>query len=243
MSLQPMLAVIPARGGSKGVPGKNIRPLAGLPLISHSIRLSQLCAEITKCIVSTDSEEIAAVAREHGAEVPFLRPEALAQDDTPMWPVLQHALTEMESRDRCRYGSVVLLSPTSPARMPEDVSRAVELLEQDEDAVGVVAASQPSFNPRWACIDIAKDGYMRQSFPDGNVYTRRQDVPAVYRINGALYLWRRDHVANSEAPRYFEMPHRMLEIPESRTIDIDSTHDFRLAELMLDNGLIRFPWL
>ena len=243
MSLQPMLAVIPARGGSKGVPGKNIRPLAGLPLIGHSIRLSKLCAEIAKCIVSTDSEEIAAVAREHGAEVPFLRPEALAQDDTPMWPVLQHALTEMESRDRCRYGSVVLLSPTSPARMPEDVSRAVELLEQDEDAVGVVAASPPSFNPRWACIDIAKDGYMRQSFPDGNVYTRRQDVPAVYRINGALYLWRRDHVANSEAPRYFEMPHRMLEIPESQAIDIDSPHDFRLAELMLENGLIRFPWL
>ncbi len=243
MSLRPMLAVIPARGGSKGVPGKNIRPLAGLPLIGHSIRLSKLCAEIAKCIVSTDSEEIAAVAREHGAEVPFLRPVALAQDDTPMWPVLQHALMEMESRNRCRYGSVVLLSPTSPARLPEDVSKAVELLEQDEDAVGVVAASPPSFNPRWACIDIAKDGYMRQSFPDGNVYTRRQDVPAVYRINGALYLWRRDHVTNSEAPRYFEMPHRMLEIPESRAIDIDSPHDFRLAELMLENGLIRFPWL
>lgn len=84
---------------------------------------------------------------------------------------------------------------------------------------------------------------MRQSFPDGNVYTRRQDVPAIYRINGALYLWRRHHVANSEAPRYFEMPHRMLEIPESRTIDIDSADDFRLAELMLKNGLIHFPWL
>ena len=84
---------------------------------------------------------------------------------------------------------------------------------------------------------------MRQSFPDGNVYARRQDVPAIYRINGALYLWRRDHVANSEAPRYFELPHRMLEIPESRAIDIDSPHDFRVAELVLENGLIHFPWL
>jgi len=149
----------------------------------------------------------------------------------------------MESRDRCRYGAVLLLSPTSPARMPEDVSRASELLEQDKDAVGVVAASVPAFNPRWACIDVVKDGYMRQSFPDGNVYARRQDVPAIYRINGALYLWRRDHVANSETPHYFEMPHRMLEIPESRAIDIDSPHDFRLAELMLKNGLIHFPWL
>jgi len=243
MSVQPILAVIPARGGSKGVPGKNIQPLAGLPLIGHSIRLSKLCPEIAKCIVSTDSEEIAAVARECGAEVPFLRPAALAGDDTPMWPVLRHALAEMESHEGGRYESLLLLSPASPARLPEDVSRAIDLLERDENAVGVVAASRPSFNPRWACIDIAKDGYMRQSFPDGNVYTRRQDVPAIYRINGALYLWRRDHVADSDAPRYFEMPHRMLEIPESRTIDIDSPDDFRLAELMLENGLIRFPWL
>jgi N-acylneuraminate cytidylyltransferase len=241
--IQPMLAVIPARAGSNGVPGKNIRPLAGLPLIGHSIRLAKLCGEIAKCIVSTDSEEIAAVAREYGAEVPFLRPAELARDDTPMWPVLRHALGEMESRDHRRYGSVLLLSPASPSRMPEDVSKAVQLLEEDDQTVGVVAVSMPSFNPRWACVDMANDGYMRQSFPDGNAYARRQDVPAIYRINGALYLWRRDHVAESEAPRYYEKQHRILEIPESRVIDIDSLHDFRLAELMLQDGMIRFPWL
>jgi CMP-N,N'-diacetyllegionaminic acid synthase len=238
-----MLAVIPARGGSKGMPGKNIRPLAGLPLIGHSIRLAKLCREVTRCVVSTDSEEIAAVALECGGEVPFLRPAALAQDDTPMWPVLRHALGEMESLEGCRFGSVLLLAPTSPARLPEDVSEAVRLLEQDHGAVGVVAASEPRFNPRWVCINIAEDGYMRQSFPDGNAHARRQDVPAVYRINGALYLWGRDYVADSESPRYFEMPHRALEIPESRAIDIDSPLDFRLAELMLKDGMIRFPWL
>jgi len=160
-----------------------------------------------------------------------------------MWPVLRHALTEMESRERCRYGSVLLLSPVSPSRLPEDVSHAAQLLEQDEQAVGVVAASTPSFNPRWACIDITADGYMQQSFPDGNVYVRRQDVPPIYRINGALYLWRRDHVAGSDSPRYFELPHCMLEIPENRVIDIDTLHDFRLAELMLRDGVIGFPWL
>lgn len=161
-----------------------------------------------------------------------------------MWPVLQHALTAMESQDRYRYGSVLLLFPTRPARLPEDVSMAMQLLEQDSHAVGVVAACKPPFNPRWARIDIAKDGYMRQSFPDGNVYTKRQDVPAaVYHINGALYLWRRDHVADSEAPLYFDMPHRMLEIPEGRAIDNDSPRDFRLAELMLRDGVVRFPWL
>lgn len=243
MSTRPVLAVIPARGGSKGLPGKNILPLAGLPLIAHSILFSKICAEIADYVVSTDSEEIVAVARQYGAEVPFLRPPELATDNTPLWPVLQHALAKMESRKHRRYESVLLFSPTNPARLPEDVSNAIELLDKDKHAVGVITASQPSFNPRWVCVDIAADGYMRQSFPDGSVYIRRQDVPAVYRINGALYLWRRDHVAASEAPRYFDMPHRMLEIPEVRAVDIDGLNDFRLAELMLRDGMIRFPWL
>src|ERR1700756_3876530 len=100
MTIHPVLAVIPARGGSRGLPDKNIALLAGLPLISHSIRLSKLCAEIAKCVISTDSERIAAVARDYGGDVPFLRPAELAKDETPMWPVLRHALAEMELRDR-----------------------------------------------------------------------------------------------------------------------------------------------
>jgi CMP-N,N'-diacetyllegionaminic acid synthase len=243
VSIYPVLAVVPARGGSRGLPHKNIAVLAGLPLIAHSIRLSKLCAEIAKCVISTDSHRIAAVARDCSGDVPFLRPAALARDDTPMWPVLRHALAEMEIRDGVRYGSVLLLSPTSPGRLPEDVTNAVRMLNDDSQAVGVVAASKPPFNPRWVCIDMAADGYMRQSFPDGHNYIRRQDVPPVYRINGALYLWRRDHLASSETPQYFDAPHRMLEIPESRAIDIDSLNDLRLAELMLREGLVRFPWL
>ena len=243
MSVRPVLAVIPCRGGSKGLPGKNIRPLAGLPLLAHSIFLSKLCGEIATCVVSTDSEEIAVIARDHGGNVPFLRPAALATDDTPMWPVLQHALAEMELRNHCRYGSVLLLSPTSPGRWPEDVTKAIQILEQDDRAIGVVGASKPTFNPRWVCVDIAADGYMHHSFPDGKTYVRRQDVPQVYRFNGCLYLWRRDHVATSKEPRYFDLPHRMLEIPESRAVDIDSLEDLQLTELMLREGLIRFPWL
>lgn len=243
MSIEPVLAIIPARGGSKGLPGKNIRPLAGLPLIAHSILLSKLCCQIDRCVVSTDSEEIAAVALGFGAEVPFMRPAELARDDTPMWPVLRHALAQVEARAGIRFGGVLLLSPTSPGRFPEDVDLALQLLEEDNRAAGVVAASRPSFNPRWVCIDVANGGYMRQSFADGNLYTRRQDVPETFRINGALYLWRRDHVANSESANYFTEPHRMVEIPEERAIDIDTATDFRLAELLLREGMIRFPWL
>lgn len=109
--------------------------------------------------------------------------------------------------------------------------------------MGIMAASRPSFNPRWLCIDIAADGYMHQSFSDGNTYVRRQDVPVVYRINGTLYLWRRDHVAHAKAPGYFDKPHRMLEVPESRAIDIDSPHDLLMAEIFLREGLVRLPWL
>jgi len=243
MSIRPVLAVIPARHGSRGLPNKNLVDLAGLPLIAHSILLAKRCVEIAKCVISTDSEQIAAVARDHGGDVPFLRPATLARDDTPMWPVLRHALAEMELRDRIRYGSVLLLSPTSPGRLPEDVTNAMHLLEEDGRAVGVVAASKPAFNPRWVCIDVASDGYMHQSFPDGHNYVRRQDVPPVYRINGALYLWRRDHVAATEAPQYFDTPHRMLEIPEDRAIDIDTPNDLRLAELMFREGFVNLPWV
>jgi len=243
MNIRNVLGIIPARGGSKGIPDKNIHLLAGVPLIAHSIQLAKLCPQVSKCIVSTDSDRIATVARAYGGEVPFLRPADLARDDTPMWPVLKHALSEMESREHCRYDFVLLLSPTCPVRLPEDVSQAIQSLEQDSRTVGVIAVSRPTFNPRWVCVDLANDGYVRQSFPDGNLYTRRQDVPEVFRINGVLYLWRRNHIADSNAPSYFSMPHRLLEIPEDRAIDIDTPNDLLLAELLLRNGIIRLPWL
>jgi CMP-N,N'-diacetyllegionaminic acid synthase len=243
MRLRPLLAVIPCRGGSKGLRGKNLRDLVGMPLIAHSIRLAKLSPQISRCIISTDSEEIAAVAREHGGDVPFLRPPELGQDDTPMWPVLRHALAEMEAQENIRYEGVLLLSPTSPARLPKDVSDAVRILEEDCDAVGVVAASKPRFNPRWVCINTDLRGYASQSFPSEKIFQRRQEVPPVLRINGLLYLWRRDHVAKSEFPQYYNRPHRVLEVPEERAIDIDNLSDFRLAELMLRDGLIKLPWL
>jgi N-acylneuraminate cytidylyltransferase len=237
-----VLAVIPARSGSKGLPGKNLRSLAGLPLIAHSILLAKLCPEIDRCVVSTDSEEIAAVARLHGAEAPFLRPATLATDETPMWPVLQHAVREMEERDGKHFGSVLLLQPTAPCRLPEDVSRGIALLEADMSAVGVVAVSEPEFNPRWVCVE-EQNGYMKRLIPESTGYSRRQDVPPVYRINGLLYLWRRDHVVNATAPGYDNQPHCMLVVPEIRASDVDTARDLAMIELLLREGLIQLPWL
>src|SRR4051812_8742805 len=114
----PCLAVVPARGGSRGLPGKNVRPLAGLPLLVHSLRCAALAPDVTRTVVSTDSAEIAQVARAHGADVPFLRPAELATDEAPMMPVLAHAVAAVEAEEGRAYGSVLLLDPTSPGRTP-----------------------------------------------------------------------------------------------------------------------------
>lgn len=240
MSPPRVLAVIPARGGSKGLPGKNIRPLAGLPLIAHSIRCAALSTRVTTTIVSTDSEEIAQVARAAGAQVPFLRPASLAMDDTPMFPVMTHALAQAETAG-APYDFLVLLDPTSPGRLPEEIDRAVDQLSEQPAAAGAVACSKPTFNPFW--VGVIKDGpFIKPAFGGANEFVRRQDVPAFFRINGALYVWRTAHVRAAPA-QWRDAPHLMLEMPEERAFSIDDLHEFRLAQAVLEDGLIKLPWL
>jgi N-acylneuraminate cytidylyltransferase len=241
MTVRPLLAVVPARGGSKGLPGKNIRPLGGLPLIAHTLRCAERCPAIDRVVVSTDSEEIAAVARAHGGHVPFLRPAELAQDSTPMWPVIQHALAEMERLDDRRYNGVLLLDPTSPGRLPEDIEAAVESLEASPGFDGIVGVSEPPFNPYWHCVVAGADGEMRDLIPGAAAYTRRQDVPPVYRINASLYCWRRAFVVRAANWRDGHL--KMHIVPEARALHIDDQHGFDLAELSLQRGLLRLPWM
>lgn len=236
-----LLCVIPARGGSKGLPGKNIRPLAGLPLIAHSIRCAALCPEIDRCIVSTDSEEIAEIARAHGASTPFLRPADLASDTAPMLGVLKHALATLETLDGRRYETLLLLDPTSPGRLPADIVAAVGLLNGDPAADGVVGVSRPEFSPYWHCV-VEREGYMVPLMPGASEYVRRQDVPDVFRINASLYVWRRDFLLGATGS-WMNGKLRMYEIPECRAVHIDDADEFARAELMVRHGLIRFPWL
>jgi N-acylneuraminate cytidylyltransferase len=236
-----VLAVIPARGGSKGLPGKNVRPFAGLPLIAHSIAMARACPEITRCLVSTDSPEIAEVARRHGGEAPFLRPAALAQDDTPLWPVLRHALDAAERQDGRAYEFLALLDPTSPAREPADVTEALRRLRGRPDADGVIGVSRPTFNPMWHCV-LERDGLMADLWPEGAGIQRRQDAPPVYRINGSLYLWRTAFV-RSQPESWRGGRHLLHEIPELRAMSIDTDEQFRHAELLVTSGLIALPWL
>jgi CMP-N,N'-diacetyllegionaminic acid synthase len=237
-----LLAVIPARGGSKGLPGKNIRPLCGLPLIGHSIRLARLCPQITRVAISTDSAEIAEVARKMGADVPFMRPPELAEDGTPMWAVLQHALQAVENLDGKKYQLLLLLDPTSPCRLPEDIAGALSKLQEHPDADGIIGVSQPDFNPIWHCV-IENEGWMSDLVPAGALYTRRQDVPRVYRINASLYIWRAAFIRKSSGNWRADGRHLMYEVPENRAVHIDTLEEFQRAELLIREGFVNLPWL
>ncbi|OGQ05106.1 MAG: hypothetical protein A2W61_03225 [Deltaproteobacteria bacterium RIFCSPLOWO2_01_44_7] len=237
-----LLAVIPARGGSKALPGKNIRPLGGLPLIAHSILMAKMCPEIDRVLVSTDDEKIADVAKTFGADVPFLRPKALAQDETPMWPVLQHVLEHVTTQEGKEYNSLLLLDPTSPGRFPEDIRKALQKLDQNVQTTGVIGVSQPEFNPIWHCV-VEKEGWMEPLIRGGGIYGRRQDVPTVYRINASLYIWRSSFVRSCHGNWLEQGKYLLCEIPESRAIHIDTIHEFERTELLLKNNLISFPWM
>jgi N-acylneuraminate cytidylyltransferase len=240
-----VLAVIPARGGSKGLPGKNIRPLAGLPLLAHSIRAAALTPEVTRCVVTTDSAEIADVARAHGGDVPFLRPAELAADDTPMAPVVRHALECVETEEGRRYDALLLLDPTSPARVPAQLAEAARRLATTPALDGVVSVSEPTFNPVWVGVrpDDERGGALSRYFPAGTGITRRQDVARFLRINGNFYLWRADFVRRLEASWFDEGTHAGLEIPEAQAFSIDDDYEFRLIEALVGAGLITLPWL
>lgn len=236
-----VLAVVPARGGSSGLPSKNVRPFAGLPLIAHSLRCAAMTPAITRTVVSTDSAEIAAVSRAHGGDVPFLRPAELAQSDTPMWPVLRHALAEAEKAEGAPYDFLVLLDPTSPTRTPEELESALKRLTADRDAAGIVSVSAPAYSPIWHTV-VEKDGAMAD-FLDGSRYARRQDVPRVLVINGLLYAWRADFVRTSASGWRGQGRHLMLETPALRACSIDTLEEFAAMEALVKASLVSLPWL
>lgn len=226
-----ILAVIPARGGSKGVPHKNIRPLAGKPLIAYTIEAALAVRDLLhRLIVSTDDEQIAAVARRYGAEVPFLRPAELSGDRVPMVPVLQHAVREVEARDGLRLDWVLLLQPTAPLRAPEDIRAALDLAARGgcDSVISVVQvfAVHPILMKR-----IENDRLLPFCIEEKEG-TRRQDYqPPAYMRNGAIYLTRRD-VLMARGSIWGEVI-RPYVMPEERSVSIDSKLDLKLAELLL----------
>jgi N-acylneuraminate cytidylyltransferase len=235
-----VLALIPARGGSKSVPRKNIRPLAGRPLIAYSIAAGLASDTVTRLVVSTDDEEIAAISRSFGAQVPFLRPPALSQDDTPDLPVFHHALEWLAENEGYQPEILVQLRPTSPFRRVWHIDQAVyRLLERPEaDAVRTVCI--PFQNP-FKMWRIGQDGFMHPLVDLGiqEPYNLpRQSLPEVYWQTGYVdVVWADTILSKNSMTGERILP---LVIDPGEWIDIDSPDDWRRAERLLESGELSF---
>jgi CMP-N,N'-diacetyllegionaminic acid synthase len=218
-------AIIPARGGSKGVPGKNLRNLGGKPLVAHSITSALASGVFEQIHVTTEDAEIARVARELGAVV-IDRPTELAGDLTLMPPVIDHALTWYESRHGVP-DHIFLLQPTSPFRSAEDIETAAQVLAGDADSV--MAVFEPEDPPHWA-LRSGDHGYLVPDSPLALYLARRQDLPKTY-FDGPLYAI--ETSAFRRYRRFLTDRTRFFVVPSLRALDIDSEFDFRFAEFLL----------
>lgn len=215
-----------ARGGSKGLPGKNIKPLGGTPLIGHAINAAKASGIIDRIIVSTDDEDIAQVAKEYGAEVPFIRPAELAQDTSPEWLAWRHAIEELDD-----FEVFVSLPCTSPLRNGEDVKKCIELyLAGNCDMVVTMreAERHPSFN----MVTINDEGYAAIAMPPDSTITRRQDAPKVFDMTTVAYVSSPQFIMEHDGT--FEGKVKAVEIPPERAVDIDTELDFAFAEFLME---------
>lgn len=227
------IGVIPARGGSKGLPGKNIRPLDGEPLIVHTIRAAHAAARLDDVVVSTDDPEIAGVAQAAGVNVPRLRPDALATDEIGVWPAIRDAVADWEARSRRGADTVVLLQPTSPLRTAEDIDRCIERFHAT--GAEICASVCRSHDSPYVNM-VEPDGasaFVRPCSPSMTRTQRRQDAPPVYAVNGAIYVVSRSVLAHVENQFMIER-YAAYEMPRERSVDIDAQQDFALAEWLLE---------
>jgi CMP-N-acetylneuraminic acid synthetase len=225
-----VLAIVPARLGSKGIPKKNIRLLGGKPLLAYTAGAAAEATRLTRTILSTDDAEIAAVGRSCGLEVPFLRPSELARDETPTVDVLRHALEWVEACGEA-YEAVCLLEPTSPFRRPQTIDECLRLLEEGTaDAVVTVRPVPDKFNPHWVYFR-ERGGTLRISTGEGEPISRRQDLPAAYYRDGCVYATKRDVIMNQKSIYGRRLVGYVVQ--DERSVNIDTLDDWGIAERLL----------
>jgi N-acylneuraminate cytidylyltransferase len=224
-------AFIFARGGSKGLPGKNIRTLGGKPLIAHSIEHALAVKRIERVIVSTDSEEIATVAGRHGAEVPFIRPAELARDDSPEWDAWRHALNYVMRTDGKLPETMVSVPTTAPLRLPIDIENCLDEYEKG-NADMVITVTEAHRSPYFNMVKANDDGTVGLVITPQSAVSRRQDAPAVYDIATVAYVARPEFVMTHNSA--FEGRVRAVRVPPGRAIDIDTLLDFQIASCLLN---------
>lgn len=229
-----MTAFIFARGGSKGLPGKNIKPLAGKPLIGWAIEAALAVPGIARVVVSTDDANIARVARDCGADVPFMRPDSLASDTASEWDAWRHALKTLRDSEGVLPDPFISVPATAPLRMPQDITACLEDYRRG-GADLVLAATEAHRNPWFNMITTRGDGtVVLVNNPEGSM-TRRQDAPKVMDVTTVAYVADPRFVLESRG--VFSGRTRAVEVRVERSIDIDTLHDFEIAEFLLNKRL------
>lgn len=223
------LWLIPARGGSKGIPDKNLKPFCGESLVSRAVRQAMICSSSSDTIyVSTDSEPIKKEAEKHGIAIPFMRPPELASDTASTYSVIIDTLIKFKEFGQ-EFEKVVLLQPTSPFRNIEDINNAVSLWQPSLDMV--VSVVQSKSNPYYNLFEIDSKGFLKISKGKGN-YTRRQEAPSVWEYNGAVYVITVESLFKGPLSSFTKI--LPFEMPQSRSYDLDTPEDWVIAEMIFE---------
>lgn len=225
-----ILAIIPARGGSKGLPGKNILPLGGRPLISWTIEAAHKSQYIDRVILSSDDEQIAAVAKDYACDVPFTRPTELACDSTDSVSVVVHALEQVGTG----FDIIILLQPTSPFRNAQNIDAALELFSEKK-ALSVVSVAALDKSPEWLYRITQEQNTLQPLLQDEAIVSRRQDSLSAYYLNGAIYVFDKNYFLQHK--RFIDDQTQAYIMEANSSLDIDTKEDFMHAQLTLENIL------
>lgn len=223
-----MLALIPARGGSKGLPGKNIKLLNGKPLISYSIRSALNAKSVDRVIVSTEDKEIADIASEYGAEIPFLRPKELAQDNSKAIDAYIYTIEKLNDDLDDKISSFIVILPTNPLVISEDIDNAIQLFKK-MNADSVISYTEASHPPIWA-IKISEDLKVSNYFDLKDQLLNRQDIPQAYMPSGSIFIFR---LSLLKSNKYLSDNSFAYIMPRERSVDIDTHLDFEYAEFLI----------
>lgn len=227
------LVIIPARGGSKGIPHKNIKPLDGKPLIHYTIDVARQVADDDDICVSTDDPEIIKCVENYGLKVPFVRPAELATDTAGTYEVLLNALDFYEKRGKA-FDAVLLLQNTSPFRTVEDVKGALALYRPAIDMV--VSVKKSTSNPYYNCFEENEDGFLKKTLEADSKLVRRQDAPVTYEYNGAVYVMNAARLRGMHYGKFTKIVKYVMD--EIHSVDLDSMQDWKYAEFLIKEGLV-----
>lgn len=231
-----MLCTICARGGSKGVKNKNLRLMAGKPLIAHSIEQAKSSGLFRYIAVSSDSQEILDTAARFGADISIKRPDDLASDTAAKIPAIRHCAAMAEEQTGQTFEIVVDLDATSPLRDAEDIRQAVRLL-LDRQVGNVITGAPARRSPYFNLVEINPDGFAQLSKTLSVQVERRQDAPRCFDMNASIYVWRREVLMQED--RLFQPDTLLYEMPEDRSVDIDTELDFEIVEFMMNRRLAK----